>query len=103
MIYSQTDLLGQTYFVKLDHVRMPNLLQDFNLTSDALNILLIVNLLLLKDLDSNLPNYKLHLTYLFTREDMRSLLHLPKSTFPKCLAYSQSSPHPLAYRVRSGR
>lgn len=48
--------LGQkiTYLIELDHVWVTDFLKNFDLASDALNILLIIDLLLLKDFDGNL-------------------------------------------------
>ena len=43
-----------TYFVELDDVRVANLLQNFNLPRNSLNVLLVVDLFFLKDFDGNL-------------------------------------------------
>ena len=43
-----------TYFVKLDDIWMPNFLQDSNLTVDALEVGMVLDLVLLQDFDGNL-------------------------------------------------
>lgn len=47
-------LVGLDNLVKLNHVRVTNLLKNLNLTSDAFYILLVVNLFFLKNLHCNL-------------------------------------------------
>ena len=43
-----------TYLVQLDDVRMPDFLENFDLTRDSLNIFLIMNLLFLQNLNRDL-------------------------------------------------
>ena len=43
-----------TYLVQLNNVRMSHFLQNFDLPGNPLNVLLIVDLLLLKHFDSHL-------------------------------------------------
>jgi len=45
---------GWTYLVELDDVRVADLLQNFDLAGDALNVFLVVDLLFLQDFDGNL-------------------------------------------------
>jgi len=73
---------------------MANLFKNFNLTRNALDIFLVVDFLFLKDFYSNLNQIPeisdrrimCGFIYLFTRQNMRSLLHMPECTFSKCLA-----------------
>ena len=43
-----------TYLVELDDIRVANLLKNIDLTSDPLNVTLVFNPVLLKNLDGNL-------------------------------------------------
>ena len=45
-----------TYLVELDDVWVANFLEDFDFSSDSLNVLLIVDLLLLEDFDGHLKD-----------------------------------------------
>ena len=45
-----------TYLVELDDVGVTNFLEDFDFPSDSLNVLLIVDLLLLENFDSDLQD-----------------------------------------------
>lgn len=57
---------------------MSDFLKDFYLSRDPLNVLLIVDLVFLKDLDSDL----------LTGESVLTQLHLSEGTLPKMFAYS---------------
>ena len=46
--------LGLDDFIELDHIRVPDLLQNLDLPRDSLDVLLVVDLVLLEDFDSNL-------------------------------------------------
>ena len=50
-------LFGLNNFVELDNVGMTNFLEDFDLSGDSLNILLIVNLILFQNFYGNLQGF----------------------------------------------
>lgn len=66
-----------TYLVKLDDVGMSNYLQNVNLSSHPVNIRLVLDLVFLKNLDSDL----------FACDEMRAEAHLTESTLTKRATY----------------
>ena len=48
----------ESYLVELDNIRVADFLENFDLSSDPLHILLVIDLLLLEDLDGNLRRNK---------------------------------------------
>ena len=46
--------VAKAYLIQLDDVRVADLLQDFDLSRNPLNVFLVFDLFLLKDLDSDL-------------------------------------------------
>jgi len=68
---------------------MTDFFEDFDLASDPLHILLILDLFLLKNFHGNLK-LKLGINensgYLLSCENVSRLLNLSKCAFPKCLA-----------------
>ena len=54
-----TRLDSRAYLVKLNHVRVSNLLKDVDLTSHSLHIAFVLNAVLFQDLDRHfLPSYR---------------------------------------------
>ena len=62
---------GLDDFIELNDVWMPNFLKNFDLSGNALDIFLIVNLVLFQDFDS----------HFFASECMLPQFDLPKSAF----------------------
>ena len=79
-------LLGLNDFVQLDDVRVADLLENFDLASDALHIFLVVDLVLLEDFDGNLDSQLFVGTYLFASERVLPKLDLAESSFSEMLA-----------------
>ena len=48
----------ESYLVELDNIGVADFLENFDLSSDPLHILLVIDLLLLEDLDGNLRRNK---------------------------------------------
>ncbi len=76
-------------------------LQDFNLPSDSLHVLLVVDLLLLQNFNCHLQaiNPK---TYLLSSQDMRSQFYLTKCSLTKSLALKRLKKLCLSYLECSG-
>ena len=49
---------ASTYLVELDDVGVANFFEDFDFASDAFNVFLVVDLLLLKNFHGHLPTNK---------------------------------------------
>jgi len=75
-----------SYFVELDDVGVADLLKDFDLTSNALNIFLILDLVLLKDFYCHLNSTLIQIPYLFSSQCMSSELDLAEGTFAERFA-----------------
>lgn len=75
-------------FIQLDHVRMADLLEDLDFSSDTLDILLVVNLVFLQDLYGNLQFLVIILTYLFTCQGVLSKLYLTKGSLAEMFTYN---------------
>ena len=73
-------------FVELNHIRVTDLLEDFDLASDAFHIFLVVDLVLLENLDSNLRCHIVVRTYLFAGERVLPKLDLAECSFSEVLA-----------------
>ena len=63
-------------FIELNHIRVPDLLQDLDLPRDSLDVLLVVDLVFLEDFDGDL----------FSSESVLTELTLPEGTFAEMLA-----------------
>ena len=69
-----------------DSVRVAHLFQDLYFTSDAFHVFLVVNLVLFKDFDCNLPFLVTFFTYFLTCQGVLSKLYLTKSSFAEMFA-----------------
>jgi len=77
MLHNHKQLfVSLNYLVKLDDVEVANFLEDFDLTSDALDVFLIIDFFFLQDFYSNF----------FSSQNVGALLHLAEGTFTECLA-----------------
>ena len=91
--------VGLDDFVQMDHVGVPHLLQNLDLSADALDVLRVLDPRLLEHLDGHLRNERRNVktrnskkepkqtdAYLFAREHMRPQLHLAEGTLTESFA-----------------
>jgi hypothetical protein len=68
---------------------MSDLLEDFDLPRDSLDVLLVLDFLLLENLDGNLRTPEHERTYLLPCEDVGGLLDLTESALAERLPYTR--------------
>ena len=74
-------LLSLNYFIKLNDIRMSHLFQNFDFSGNSLYVLLVMDLIFLKNLDG----------HLFSREGVLAQFDLPEGTFSEVFAYKDLS------------
>lgn len=72
--------------VQLDNVRVADLLEDLDFTSDALDVLLVVNLVLLEDLYGDLQFLVILFTYLLACQGVLPKLYLTEGSLAEMFA-----------------
>ena len=79
-------LFGLNNLVQLNHVRVSHLLQNLDFSSDAFNVFLVVDLVLLQNFDGNLNWSNQFTTYLLASQSMLTELYLAECSLAKVFA-----------------